>query len=766
MSTSVTAEARHGIVQRGDDPLEVFFAPASVAVFGATETPGSVGRAVMTNLIRHPFGGVLLPICPTQRGVLGAHAYPSLVAAPVAAELAVVTSPAADVPGILRACAAAGVKGAILMSAGGRESDPAGAEQCRQVVEELRGGSLRVLGPGCLGVTCPRTGLNATLAGGLVPRGNVGFLSQSGAPLTALLNGGLPEGVGCSAFVSLGSMLDLGWAEWLEYFRADPQTGVVAVYAESLGDARSFFRAAGEVTPYKPVILLKGGRTVTAHHSHATAGHEAILDEACRRAGVLRVATLADLFRMAELLSVNPAPPGRRLAILSNATAPAVLAADALLAEGGEPATLAPGTVAALESLLCVRCHPRGPIDVGGDADAERYARAAALAAGDPNTDGLVLILTPQATMGPVAAAEWVSRLAAGGKPLLACWMWGASTPASLRILHRAGIPTFACPDEALRACGRLWRHGENLDGLYEFGPLTGLGEPTPDRGWAEALVVAARRSGRTVLTEAEAVHLLESFSLPTIEARVASREAEAVEQADAVGYPVVLEVLAENGGGSNCLHAADAAAVRHVYRVLERLPREDTDLPSFRGVRVQPAIPPGGQVVRLRSVADPHFGPILHIGLASPWAAAGPQTVALAPLSTARVRQLIAQAPPGTVLRALGEHGPAARAALEQFLVRFSRFVAEQRWVKEVCIDRLVVAAGWVLALDPSVTLHGPDVREEELPGSSLRFDPAGARAVQKRTGRSFAPPFPHESPLSDELELSDVANDSDFAN
>jgi acetyltransferase len=730
-------------------PLEVFFAPERLAVFGATEAPDSAGRAIMANLIRYPCGATLFPINPKRAGVLGIKAYPNLEAVPLPIDLAIVATPAATVPGIIGECVAAGVKGAIILSAGFRECGPAGAELEQQIVAQLRHGNLRVLGPNCLGVACPRTGINATFAPARVRRGNVGFLSQSGALLAALLSADLPERVGCSAFISLGSMIDLGWAEWLAYLGEDPQTEVIGIYAEALGDPRTFIRAVRKVTPHKPVILVKGGRAEAARRSEGLAERDDVLDNLFRRAGVLRVETIADLIRMADLLTSQPVPQGRRLTIVSNAGGPAVLAADALLAEGGELAVPAPATAVALGALLSARSRPQNPIDVRDDADAERFGRAAAIAARDPNSDALLLILTPHATIDPLRTAELVSPLAGGrGKPVLATWMWGAATPASLAVLNRAGISTFAGPEAAVRALGYLWRHGENRSGLHEDTTPATVHEQAHTRPLGDRIVHTARRSGRTLLTGAEAQQLLAAYSLPAAETRVAAAHEAAVELANILGYPVTLAPFAAGAVfpsdvGVVRLHAGDPDAVRRAFRSLEAIVRDHVGPQSFQGVRIQPLLAPDACTVQVRSLIDPQLGPVLHLVAGSPWAAAlGGHVMALPPLTSARVRQLLGQPPFGTALQALYGRGVVDLAALEQFLVNFSHLVVGQRWIKEICIDSLLASRERLLALDPLVYLHGPDVQEEQLPELVLRSDPAhGLNAG--RTEPHFAVPL-----------------------
>ncbi|HJS09421.1 MAG TPA: CoA-binding protein, partial [Pirellulales bacterium] len=464
--------------------LEVFLRPATVAVVGATETPGSVGRTLLWNLISTSFGGTVFPVNPKRMSVLGIQAFPSLSALPVPADLAVIATPATTVPSVIAECVQTGVKGAIVISAGFREIGPEGAELERRLLEARGESPLRIIGPNCLGVMSPPTGLNATFAAGIARPGNVGFISQSGALLTAILDRSALEHVGFSAVVSLGSMLDVGWGDWIDYLGDDTKTTSIIVYMESVGDARSFLSAARAVALRKPIIVLKAGRTeaaakAAASHTGALAGSDEVLEAAFRRVGVLRVHSIGDLFDMAEVLSKQPRPDGPRLTIITNAGGPGVLAADALIAGGGQLAALPPAVMESLNQILPAAWSHANPIDVLGDAPPDRYAQTLHLAAQNPDSDGLLVILTPQAMTDPVMTAEKLRPLARSlGKPVLASWMGGSSVTAGRSILSGAGIPLFDYPDEAVEAFLYMWRYSYNLRGIYETPSLvTGADE-------------------------------------------------------------------------------------------------------------------------------------------------------------------------------------------------------------------------------------------------------------------------------------------------
>jgi acetyltransferase len=485
-------------------PLDAIFAPRSVAVIGATERAGSVGRRVLWNLVSSPFGGAVFPVNPRVEHVLGIRAYPSIGAVPEAVDLAIVATPAPSVPGIVGECGAAGVRGAIVISAGFGEAGPEGAALERQLLDQARAHGVRIIGPNCLGLMSPVSGLNASFASGMARPGTVGFLSQSGALCTAVLDWSVRENVGFSAFVSIGGMADVGWGDLIDYLGSDPRTKAIVVYMESVGNARAFLSAAREVALQKPIIVIKAGRTpaaarAAASHTGALTGSDEVLDSAFARCGVLRVNTIAELFAMAEVLGKQPRPRGPRLTVLTNAGGPGVLATDALIAHGGELTRLGEASTRALDAVLPPHWSHGNPIDLLGDASPERYGRALEIAAADEAADGLLVILAPQAATDPTGTAEVVRRFAkVPNKPVLASWMGGGEVEAGDAILSRAGVPTFLYPDMAARIFTHMWRYSDNLRALYETPLLPAGGEA--DRAAASAAARALIESVRDAI--------------------------------------------------------------------------------------------------------------------------------------------------------------------------------------------------------------------------------------------------------------------------
>ena len=457
-------------------PLACIFSPKSVALIGATDREGSVGATILNNLKSTSFGGAIYPVNPKRAEIMGLKAYAKLSDIPEVPDLAVICTPAPSVPGLIGECVSVGVKGAIVISAGFRESGESGRALETQMREIARG-KLRIVGPNCLGVMNPVGGLNATFAAGMARPGNVGFISQSGALCTAILDWSLTENVGFSAFISAGSMLDVSWGDLINYLGDDPNTHSIVMYIESIGDARSFLSAAREIALTKPVIVIKAGRTAqaakaAASHTGALAGSDAVLDAAFRRCGVVRVDSIAELFDCADVLAKQPRPRGPNLTILTNAGGPGVLATDALVSSGGKLATLAPETIAKLDAILPPHWSHGNPLDVLGDAGPDRFAAALEIAAADPGSDGMLLILTPQGMTDPAAVAERLAKMPRPkDTPILASWMGGASVEKGRAILRAAGIPVFRYPDSAAKRFQTMWQYSENLQRLYAKRP-------------------------------------------------------------------------------------------------------------------------------------------------------------------------------------------------------------------------------------------------------------------------------------------------------
>ncbi|HSX26121.1 MAG TPA: bifunctional acetate--CoA ligase family protein/GNAT family N-acetyltransferase [Chlamydiales bacterium] len=713
---------------RQHEQLDHVFQPKVVAVIGATENEGSVGRTVMQNLMATDFGGEIFPVNPKRPAVLGVKAYPDIGSVPKKVDLAVVVTPAKVVPMVIKECAAAGVPAAIVISAGFKEMGAPGVALEQELLGYARKGNMRIIGPNCLGVMNPNTGLNATFAAGMAHKGNIAFISQSGALCTAVLDWSLREKVGFSAFVSIGSMVDVNWGDLINYFGGDPGTKSILIYMESVGDPRSFLSAAREVALTKPIILIKAGRTAqsakaAASHTGALAGSDEVFSAALRRIGVLRVDAIADLFGMAEVLAKQPRPKGPHLTIVTNAGGPGVIATDALIERGGELAVLDPKTVEALNQLLPPQWSRNNPVDILGDASAEIYAKTIEIVAKDPHSEGILVILTPQDMTQPTETAEKLKPYAHLSKPILASWMGGDSVQKGDEVLTGLGIPTFEYPDQACTTFAAMWRYTYNLKGIYEVSVETEEARLAEKKALGQ-IIDQARKEKRTILDEYESKRVLESYGIPTVETRIAKSGEEAAQIAEKMGFPIVVKLYSHT-----ITHKSDVGGVKLNLKNKEEVKRAFEDIRAkvlgkdFEGVTVQPMIKLDGYELILGSSIDEQFGPVLLFGSGGQLVEVyRDRALAIPPLTTTLARRMMEQTKIYTALQGVRGRKAIDLAKLEQLLVRFSHLVIEQPWIKECDINPLLVSPEKMIALDARVILHDPHLKEEDLPRSAIR--------------------------------------------
>jgi acetyltransferase len=713
-------------------PLDPLFAPKSIALIGASDKPGSVGRALAENL--RTFDGPTYFVNPNHREILGIKTFATVASIPDRIDLAVIATPAHAVPEIMRQCVSTKVGGAVILSAGFKECGAQGVALENRVVAEARRGTLRLLGPNCLGAMIPSKKFNATFAGAMAHPGSVAFLSQSGALCTAILDWSLRENVGFSAFVSMGSMADVGWGDLITYFGDDPHTRSIVCYMESVTDARSFLSAAREVALNKPIIVLKVGRTeaaakAAASHTGALTGSDTVLDAAFRRVGILRVNTLGELFDMAEVLAKQPRPRGPRLAIVTNAGGPGALATDMVVFNGCPIAQLSPAIVEALDRVLPTHWSHSNPIDILGDADPVRYANAVDSALRDSQTDAVLAILTPQAMTDGTGTAKQLSRITKdSAKPILASWMGGISVDEGRAILNAANVPTFDTPDMAARAFGLMWQYSDNLRALYET-PSPGPSDLDfqARRVEAEIQIEKAVQCGRTLLTEVESKQILAAYSIPVIETRAACSEDDAVRQAELLGFPVVVKLFSKtlthkSDVGGVHLDVRNPNAVRHAWRTIEQSVKDRAGLEHFLGVTVQPMVARRGFELILGSSVDPQFGPVLMFGTGGNFVEVFKDTVlGLPPLNATLARRMMERTRIYDALKGVRGGRPADLPALEQLLVRFSQLVADQPWISEIDINPLLVSDDQMLALDARIVLHAANTPKEQLPHPAI---------------------------------------------
>lgn len=719
-------------IARHSQPLDAVFLPQSIAVIGAKDTVGSVGRTIFLNLISG-FKGKVFPVNPNRKEVLGATCYPDVAHIPQKIDLAVIVTPAAKVAQVMQECVDGGVKAAIVISAGFKELGEGGLK-LEQEILKIAKGKIRIIGPNCLGVMNPITGMNATFAKGLALPGHIAFISQSGAMCTAVLDWSFQEHIGFSSFVSIGSMADVDWGDLISYLGGDPETQSILIYMETIGNPRSFLSAAREIALEKPIIVIKPGRTqaaaqAAASHTGSLAGSDDVFNAALERVGVLRVDTISELFSMASVLSRQPRPQGPRLAIVTNAGGPSVLATDATVLHGAEIAKLEGITIEQLNPFLPAAWSHSNPVDILGDAGPEQYAKTVEIVSKDPHVDGLLVILSPQDVTDPVKSADSLRPYAhLPHKPILASWMGGSSVKKGIELLSAAQIPCFEYPDDAAKTFATMWSYAKNLKSLYETPAIREdrLDDAVNIRKTRQAqqLIEEVRKEGRELLDEYESKQILQLYDIPTVRTERASTVEEAVKWAHEIGFPVVVKLFSRtithksDVGGVKLNLRREEDVVKAFSEIKEAVPSED-----FQGVTVQQMIKPDGYEIILGSSVDPQFGPVLLFGLGGQLVEVFKDSaLALPPLNSNLALKLMEKTKIFEALKGVRGKKGVDLIKLESILVRFSEFIVENRWIKECDINPLFVSDKGMIALDARIVLFPPHMKESELPRLAIR--------------------------------------------
>ncbi len=755
-------EASESIFER--HPLDALFAPTSIALIGASDRRGTVGRLLHRNLTAGGYAGSIVSVNPAHPKLSGQTCFPTIGDVPHPIDLAVIATPATTVPALVEACARAGVQSALVISAGFRETGSGGRRLEERIAAVLEDTPLRLLGPNSLGVMMPRIKLNASLTRRSALAGNVAFLSESATLGNAILDWSLRERVGFSGFVSIGSGLDVSWGDLITYFGNDPATRSIIIYMESISDPRVFLSAARETALMKPIVLMKPGNTdagmqAIVTHTGALMERDGVIESALRRCGVLRVQSVAELFYMADLLSRQPRAAGSRLAIVTNAGGPGIIATDALITHGGQPANLSSGAIEELERSGIPPPSSDGPIDVHNDADPETYGAAFRTALEDPSTDAVLAIFTPQANSEPAKTAERIAELAAeASKPVLASWMGGREVAEGTALLNRSGISTFPYPDTAAKMFCFMWRYSHNLDLLYETPSLSVEPEARSERKRASSLLASARKAGHTVLSEAESKDILSAYAIPVVETRIAQTVDDALLAAQEIGYPVVMKVHSDvvthkmRSGGVR-LHLGNTHAVREAYRDIANSIEREFGAEAFGGVTVQRMVYPTGFELLLGCSHDPKFGPVLLFGTGGSSTEIH-QDIALGipPLNATLARRLMERTRifPAMKRGTIGQK--ANLVALEQVLVRFSQLIVEQRTIKEIDINPFFVSGEIMMALDARIVLHDGAISLSDLPRLPIRPYPSEyirPWTAKDKTRLLIRPIRPEDEPL-----------------
>lgn len=718
--------------------LSKIFRPRSVAVIGASDKPASLGQTVLQNLGEAGFEGEVYPVNPNYEEVGTRKCYAKVADIGEPIDLAVVCTPASTVCGIVQECGEAGIEGLVILSAGFRETGEAGAQleqQLMQVVSQYEG--MRVIGPNCLGIMAPHSKLNASFANATPAPGQVAFISQSGALCTAVLDWALQENVGFSNFVSVGNMMDVTIGDLIDYFACDSHTESIILYVESVTESREFMSAARAFARNKPIIAYKAGRfaksaEAAASHTGAMAGVDTVYEAAFNRAGIVRIFEMTDMFDCAELLARQKTPKGPRLAIVTNAGGPGVMATDALLDRKGVLAELAPETLNKLNEALPAAWSHRNPVDVLGDASPERLAAALEVVQHDPGVDAVLVVFAPQAVSEPTRAAEAVIQAAKkSSKPILTSWMGGQSMVEAIELFNSAGIPTYNAPEQAIRAFMYLVSYARTREVLYET-PRDIPVEFPLDRGKLRAVFDTILSEGHDTLTESTSKALLDAYEIPVTKTFVARSPDDAVQLAQRVGYPVVLKVLSPqithktDVGGVELGLANEAEVCAAFDRIVTRAKEKRPDS-VVEGVTVQHMVSsPVGRELIVGARRDAVFGTVLLVGAGGTAAELfQDRALELPPLSESLARRMLESLRSWPLLQGYRGRPPLNIDRLIEVLMRLSYLVADYPEIKELDVNPLLVTPDDVIALDARIILDHELLLRPPRPFSHLAIQP-----------------------------------------
>jgi len=694
--------------------LEALFEPASVAVIGASRTPGKVGHELVANLAANRFGGTIVPINPGAPEVLGIKCYPDLAAWGGKLDLSIIAIPAAHVPAAVDSSIRAGAKAIIIITAGFKETGADGASVEREIARMCSMSGTRLLGPNCLGIINTHHSMNASFSKRMPSKGGISFFSQSGALCTAILDWAASRHLGMSKLVSMGNKADLNENDFLEAFADDPNTRVIAGYLESISAGDSFIEAAESASGRKPVVIFKAGTTqagvkAASSHTGSLAGADIAYGAAFARSGVIRAETFEALFDYATAFAMQPLPRGRRVAIITNAGGPGIMAADAAETSGMKVTTLGKGTATALREKLPAAASVANPIDVLGDADPDRYVMALNAAQDDDSVDAIIVILTPQAMTKPAETARAVAASSRNEKPILACFMGGQDVMPGRDELVAANLPDYPSPERAVAALRAMCSYSEWLRR-----PPRVLTRFSVNKRRAERIILRHQKTGQPQIGEASAKQILAAYGFPVPPGQPASSADEAVEAADHIGYPVAMKIVSpdiihKSDIGGVRLSLASAEAVRDAYDLLMMRVRQRIPTARIEGVYVEKMCPRGREVI-LGMMRDPQFGPMLMFGLGGIFVEVMKDvSFHIAPITEKEAIQMLESTRSYALLKGARGGKTADVQAIAAALQRMSQLVTDFPQIREMDINPFIVGeVGYdSLAADARITIE-----------------------------------------------------------
>jgi acetyltransferase len=749
--------------------------PKTVALIGATEKEGSVGRAAMENLLLSS-GRKIFPVNPNRTAVLGVACYPNIGSVPEPVDLAVVATPARTVPEIVEECGKAGVQGIVVISAGFREIGEEGKRLEDQIKQIRKKHGMRIIGPNCVGYIRPNVGLNASFLKAKPEGGKIAFISQSGALGSAILDWAVSAHIGFSMFASVGSMIDVDFGDMIDFLGDDPDTRSIMIYMEGVGNAKKFMSAARGFARTKPIIVVKPGRfaesaRAAVSHTGAMASDDEVYDAAFKRAGVVRVNEVGDLFNSAAVLDSKHLPRGRRLAIVTNAGGPGVMGTDELMELGGELARLSDESMRQLNSVLPPYWSRGNPIDVLGDADVGRYVKALDVCLNDPGVDGILVAYTPQGAARPTELARSIAEIARNSwKPIIVTWMGGEAVREARDIFAHGDIPSYDTPEDAVKTYLYMYRYGRNLELLYET-PAELSVDQAPPKSNLKALITRLANEGVTTVSEEDSKRFLSNYGIPTTKPYMANNVEAAIRLANDTGYPVVLKIVSPD-----ISHKSDVGGVatgidsdeklRSEYDAMMRRVKASRPQAKILGVTIQKMIEKIDYEIILGARKDRDFGSVILFGMGGVGAEIFQDfSIGLPPLNQTLARRLMEDTRVHKMIQGYRGKPPADMRQLEEIIVRFSNLIVDFPEIAEIDVNPLAICGGKAYALDARIVID-KNALEYPSPYSHLVITPYPTRYVtpwKLTNGKEvmLRPIRPEDEPLEHEM-LTTLSEDT----
>ncbi|MEF8847720.1 MAG: bifunctional acetate--CoA ligase family protein/GNAT family N-acetyltransferase [Candidatus Thermoplasmatota archaeon] len=692
---------------------------------GASNRREVAGYRIFRNLVSSGYEGVVYPVNPKRESIQGVEAYSTIKDIPKTVDLAIIATPSKVVIDVVKQCGEKGVKGILIISAGFKEIGEKGKEKERELKNIQEKYGLRIVGPNCVGFVLPYLNLNATFAGAMPLKGNIALFSQSGAICGSILDWAAAAKVGFSSFVSVGSMMDVDFGDLIDYFGRDAHTKSIVLYVESITDARKFMSAARGFARSKPIIVIKAGRyaegaKAASSHTGAMAGEDDIYDAAFKRAGIVRIKEISDLFNCSSILAKQPRPRGPNLAIITNAGGPGVLATDAIIEEGGKLAELSDETKEKLNEFLPPHWSHGNPVDIIGDSDEEDYRKTIEVCLEDKNIDGILVISVPQVMADPQKLADVIIELSKKtNKPMMTSFVGEESVQYARQLLNRNDVPTYPTPEEGVKSYMHLYHYARNLELLFETPAERNIKATDKDRKKVKEIINNAFDEGRTTLNEDESKEIIERYGIKSTKPKVAEDEDKAVSRAEKIGYPVVMKIYSpdithksDSGGVKLNLHCEKD--VRDAYKDMMKKIKKNVPDADIKGVTMQKMVENKGGEFILGSKKDPIFGSVILFGMGGIFTELyKDRAIGFPPLNQVLAHRILEKTKAYELLKGYRDIPPVDMKKVEETMINFSKLVEDHPEIGEIDINPLIPTDDKLTAVDARVIID-PDYEDK----------------------------------------------------